>query len=404
MAGAAILVLTQMPDRASALGLARSLVESRLAACVSIGAPVESLYHWRGKIETAQEVPGRRQDAAGALCGGRSRDSRAAPLRTSGDRRCPRRRWPRSLSRLDRGRNRAESDGRPVTARSRRARVAPDEQPSSSLWALPVAMLVAVAPARRPRSRSCSSPSGRSRSASRRSTRTPSRRDSRSPTATTSTARSSSSRSSPSRSPARRSLPPGKIKDDEFFGKVETYRGQLAVRLPLEGAQPGAMVTVKAESQGCADAGVCYPPQVQTRDGGAAGSGRSRRASRSARPRRRSPGSTERAPRRRPSAGCYGVSAHFHLCIAAIVEAANRSPGWCSRWRVCSRLARRRISGATRQRSTPRGGDAPGAAGRLPAGHQRAASRRSGSGKARCWSSTSGRPGACRAGRRCRSS
>ena len=57
MAGAAILVLTQMPDRASAQSLARSLVESRLAACVSIGTPAESLYHWRGQIETAQEVP-----------------------------------------------------------------------------------------------------------------------------------------------------------------------------------------------------------------------------------------------------------------------------------------------------------------------------------------------------------
>ena len=57
MAGAAILILTQMPDRASAQSLARALVEARLAACVSIGAPVESLYHWRGQIETAQEVP-----------------------------------------------------------------------------------------------------------------------------------------------------------------------------------------------------------------------------------------------------------------------------------------------------------------------------------------------------------
>ena len=56
MAGA-ILILTQMPDRASAQLLARSLVETRLAACVSIGAPVESLYHWHGQIETAQEVP-----------------------------------------------------------------------------------------------------------------------------------------------------------------------------------------------------------------------------------------------------------------------------------------------------------------------------------------------------------
>ena len=58
-------------------------------------------------------------------------------------------------------------------------------------------------------------------------------------------------------------LPPGKIKHDEFFGNVETYRGVLAVRLPLEGAKAGTTVTVKAESQGCADAGVCYPPQVQ---------------------------------------------------------------------------------------------------------------------------------------------
>ena len=57
MAGAAILVLTQMPDRACAQSLARSLVEARLAACVSVGMPVESLYHWRGEIETAQEVP-----------------------------------------------------------------------------------------------------------------------------------------------------------------------------------------------------------------------------------------------------------------------------------------------------------------------------------------------------------
>ena len=57
MAGAAILVLTQLPDLASAQALARALVEARLAACVSVGASVESLYHWRGQIETATEVP-----------------------------------------------------------------------------------------------------------------------------------------------------------------------------------------------------------------------------------------------------------------------------------------------------------------------------------------------------------
>ena len=57
MVGAAILVLTQMPDRASAQALARTLLDTHVAACVSVGAPVESLYHWRGQIETAQEVP-----------------------------------------------------------------------------------------------------------------------------------------------------------------------------------------------------------------------------------------------------------------------------------------------------------------------------------------------------------
>jgi thiol:disulfide interchange protein DsbD len=58
-------------------------------------------------------------------------------------------------------------------------------------------------------------------------------------------------------------LPPGKVKEDEFFGKVETYRKELVVRLPLVAATPGEPVTVDAESQGCADIGVCYPPQLQ---------------------------------------------------------------------------------------------------------------------------------------------
>lgn len=57
MAAEAILVLTQLPDRSSAAALARALVEAKVAACVNVGAPVDSLYHWRGQIETATEVP-----------------------------------------------------------------------------------------------------------------------------------------------------------------------------------------------------------------------------------------------------------------------------------------------------------------------------------------------------------
>ncbi len=58
-------------------------------------------------------------------------------------------------------------------------------------------------------------------------------------------------------------LPPGKVKEDAFFGRVETYRGDLVVRLALTAPAPGSTVTVTAESQGCADIGVCYPPQLQ---------------------------------------------------------------------------------------------------------------------------------------------
>ena len=53
----ALLVLTNLPDQETAQRLARDLVEQRLAACVNIAAPVTSLYHWHGALETAQEVP-----------------------------------------------------------------------------------------------------------------------------------------------------------------------------------------------------------------------------------------------------------------------------------------------------------------------------------------------------------
>jgi len=53
----ALLVLTTLPEREGAEALARELLASRLAACVHVGATVQSLYHWRGQIETAAEIP-----------------------------------------------------------------------------------------------------------------------------------------------------------------------------------------------------------------------------------------------------------------------------------------------------------------------------------------------------------
>lgn len=52
-----LLVLTNLPDAASAERIARLLVEQRLAACVNLLAPCTSVYRWHGAVETATEVP-----------------------------------------------------------------------------------------------------------------------------------------------------------------------------------------------------------------------------------------------------------------------------------------------------------------------------------------------------------
>ncbi len=64
----ALLILTTLPERAAAETLARELLTSRLAACVHLGAPVRSLYHWRGQIETADETPVAIKTRAGLYC------------------------------------------------------------------------------------------------------------------------------------------------------------------------------------------------------------------------------------------------------------------------------------------------------------------------------------------------
>ena len=58
-------------------------------------------------------------------------------------------------------------------------------------------------------------------------------------------------------------FPEGEIHEDKFFGKQVTYRREVRILLPL--AAPGAdRVKLSVTSQGCADIGVCYVPQVQS--------------------------------------------------------------------------------------------------------------------------------------------
>lgn len=53
----ALLVLTNLPDRASAGKLAAALVEQRVAACVNVLAPCRSVYRWQGVVRQEEEHP-----------------------------------------------------------------------------------------------------------------------------------------------------------------------------------------------------------------------------------------------------------------------------------------------------------------------------------------------------------
>lgn len=53
----------------------------------------------------------------------------------------------------------------------------------------------------------------------------------------------------------------GKLKDDPIFGQVAVFYGSAQATLPLYDVK--GQVVVEFEYQGCADAGVCYPPQTQ---------------------------------------------------------------------------------------------------------------------------------------------
>jgi thiol:disulfide interchange protein DsbD len=53
-------------------------------------------------------------------------------------------------------------------------------------------------------------------------------------------------------------LPEGEAHSDEFFGEQQVYRQGLELKIPA-----GASGQIKVGFQGCADAGLCYPPQTQ---------------------------------------------------------------------------------------------------------------------------------------------
>jgi thiol:disulfide interchange protein DsbD len=61
------------------------------------------------------------------------------------------------------------------------------------------------------------------------------------------------------------SLPEGEIKQDEHFGRVQIYRSHIELALPLTRTRGDEeAITLEARYQGCAEAGICYPPITKT--------------------------------------------------------------------------------------------------------------------------------------------
>jgi thiol:disulfide interchange protein DsbD len=59
-------------------------------------------------------------------------------------------------------------------------------------------------------------------------------------------------------------MPPGQKKTDEFFGEVEVYHDTLNATIPIQRPANPSTLEITVGYQGCAEAGLCYPPVTKT--------------------------------------------------------------------------------------------------------------------------------------------
>ncbi len=61
-------------------------------------------------------------------------------------------------------------------------------------------------------------------------------------------------------------LPNGEVKEDEFFGRMEIYHDDIDAVIPVQRRAPAAALNLQllVSYQGCAEAGICYPPINKT--------------------------------------------------------------------------------------------------------------------------------------------
>ncbi|WP_246116412.1 protein-disulfide reductase DsbD [Cobetia crustatorum] len=71
-------------------------------------------------------------------------------------------------------------------------------------------------------------------------------------------------------------IPSGEFKQDPYMGEVRVFHDPLVIRIPLKGSPKGLReerpangpVSLSLTFQGCADAGLCYPPETVTLEAG----------------------------------------------------------------------------------------------------------------------------------------
>ncbi len=135
-------------------------------------------------------------------------------------------------------------------------------------------------------------------------------------------------------------LPPGKSKYDEYFGDQIVYYGELIANVPVLNTAGLAEIPIEVTYQGCADAGLCYPPirksavvRIASADG-ATGAARCRRPG--GHPARYAP---RHPPPRSPSRTPSPTASAPATCSRS--SRPSSAPGSCSRSRpACCRWCR----------------------------------------------------------------
>ena len=232
-----LLVLTTVPAASHAETIARKLVEERCAACVTIGAPVRSLYHWRGKTETAEAVWIGLRPARNVRRLIRLRDAPGARLRAA---------LAICLLVAVATVTSATAAG-PVASRTIAAPAGagqPTSTPSSSDDLLDPEIAF----------KASATLVGRDRIEIRYDT---------APGYYLYRDRLRFTLAPAAAHLGRPKLPKGKVKNDEFFGRQVIYRNRSVVTIPIQWSGTGPL-TLTADLQGCADLGVCYPPVRRT--------------------------------------------------------------------------------------------------------------------------------------------